>query len=452
VRKTGAENDQEFKKLRNRAEKSLRKRSVDVGRSPVEDARKLIHELRVHQIELEMQNEELRNAQLELAESRDRYFDLYDFAPIGYFTLDEKGLILEVNLAGSDLLGAERASLMRKGFSQFVAQGSQDVFYWHYKRALETRTKQICEIELKTKNKRSFYAQIQSVAMKGHEGNSIHLRTAAIDITQRKRAEAALSEAHSELERKVVERTTELVATNAHLQEEIEERKRAEESLQRSERELHLLSSRLLTIQEDEKRRVALDLHDSIAQNLVAARMFLELHLGAMAGSPPPGVSLERIFNMLGDCVGEVRGIIEGLRPSVLEDLGVINAVNSYCAKFQSLNHGIEVERGIRAQEKDIPKGLKIVIYRILQEALNNVSKHSRAKTVKVSLWRREDGIELGIEDDGAGFDVEDHQPQGLGHGIGLSSMRERAHLSGGSISIQSRKGIGTTVLVSWHY
>ena len=180
--------------------------------------------------------------------------------------------------------------------------------------------------------------------------------------------------------------------------------------------------------------------------------MFLELHLHAMAGGPPPEVSLERIFTMLGDCVGEVRGIIEGLRPSVLEDLGVTNAVHSYCTKFQSLNHGIEVEREITAQERDIPKAIKIVIYRILQEALNNVSKHSRAKTVKVSLKRREDRIELGIEDDGAGFDVDDPEPQGLGHGIGLSSMKERAHLSGGSISIQSRKGIGTTVLVSWHY
>src|SRR5512136_1232701 len=154
VRKTGAKNDQGFQKLRNRAEKSLRKRSVDLGKSPVQDARKLIHELRVHQIELEMQNEELRKAQVELAESRDRYFDLYDFAPVGYFTLDEKGLILEANLAGSDLLGSERASLMRKGFSQFVAPGSQDVFYSHCKRSLETRTKQVCEIELKRKDGR----------------------------------------------------------------------------------------------------------------------------------------------------------------------------------------------------------------------------------------------------------------------------------------------------------
>jgi PAS domain S-box-containing protein len=218
VRKSGEKNEQGLKELRSRAEKSLRKRSADLTGSPVEDVQELIHELRVHQIQLEMQNEELRKAQLELAESRDRYFDLYDFAPIGYFTLDERGLILEVNLAGADLLGSERASLIKKRFSQFVAKGSQELFYSHCKRALETQSKQVCEIELIRKGERSFWAQIQSVATKGDEGNSLRLRTAAVDITQRKRAEEALSDAHRELERKVMERTTDLMMTNAQLQ------------------------------------------------------------------------------------------------------------------------------------------------------------------------------------------------------------------------------------------
>jgi len=452
VRKIGSKNDQGFKTLRNRAENSLRKRFVDLAKAPVEDARKLIHELRVHQIELEMQNEELRKAQVELAESRDRYFALYDFAPVGYFTLDQNGLIVETNLAGADMLGFERASLIKKGFSRFVTPSSQDAFYAHRKQALETRDKQFSELELKRKDGQSFYAQLQSVAVEGNEGNAIQLRTAVVDTTERKRVEVALFEAHSQLERRIAERTADLMATNAQLQKEIEERKRMGEALQRSERELHFLSSRLLSIQEAERRRVALELHDSVAQNLVAARMFLKLSLDSTECSALPEVSLERIFSMLGDCVDELREIIDDLRPSVLEDLGVSNAVDSYCAKFQSLNHDIEVEREITAKERDIPKALKIVIYRILQEALSNISKHSRAKTVKVFLRTKEDGIELGIEDDGAGFDVEDPQSQGSGHGIGLSSMRERAHLSGGSISIQSRKGTGTTVLVSWHY
>jgi PAS domain S-box-containing protein len=451
VRKTDAKNEQEFKKLRNCAEKSLRKRSADLEKSPLKDVQKLVQELRVHQIELEMQNEELRKAQVQLEESRDRYSDLYDFAPAGYFTLDAKGLIAEANLAGADLLGFERASLIKKGFSQFVAAGSQDAFYSHRKRALETRTKQVSELELKRKNDRSFYAQLQSVAVERNEGNAIQLRTAVVDITERKRAEVALFEAHSQLEGRIVERTAELLGSNAQLQEEIEERKRMEGELKKSERELHLLSSRLLTIQEDERKGIALDLHDTIAQNLSAIRMFLETKITTMAGSPPPGVSLESIYSMLGDCIAELRRIIDHLRPSILDDLGVIVAVNRYCAEFQDRHHDIRVERRVTVLEKEIPKTHKIVIYRILQEALNNVSKHSQAKTVKVSLRKKARGIELGIADDGSGFDVDHTRSRELGQGIGLSSMKERAHLSGGSISIQSRKGGGTAVIVSWN-
>jgi len=341
---------------------------------------------------------------------------------------------------------------MKKGFSQFVAPGSQDAFYSHRKRALESGTRQVSDLELKGKNGRSFYAQFQSVVVEGNEGNAIQLRTAIVDITRRKLAEVALSESHSQLEGRIEERTTELRVTNADLQKEIEERKRMGESLKKSASGLRFLSSRLLTIQEAERRQIALELHDSIAQSLVAARLFLRLSLDAKVDCPLPGVSMERVFSMLGDCVDELRRIIDGLRPSVLTDLGVTNAVESFCAKFQSLNKGIEVKREITAQEEGIPTELKIVIYRILQEAMNNISRHSGAKTVKVFLRNRKDGIELGIEDDGAGFDVNDPTQQGLGTGIGLSSMRERAHLSEGAISIQSRKGIGTTVVVSWHY
>ena len=148
TRKTGAKSELDLKNLRKLAEKSLPKQSADLGKYLDKNVQKLIEELRVHQIELEMQNEELRRAQVELAESRDRYFDLYDFAPVGYFTLDEEGLIVEINLAGAKLLGFERASLVKRGFSQFVAPGSHDAFYSHRKQALQTGSKQFSELEL----------------------------------------------------------------------------------------------------------------------------------------------------------------------------------------------------------------------------------------------------------------------------------------------------------------
>jgi PAS domain S-box-containing protein len=451
VKKTGPKNEQKFKDLRSRAEKSLRRRSVDFRASHDEDVENLIQELRVHQIELEMQNEELRNAQAELAESRDRYFDLYDLAPVGYFTLDEKGLILEMNLAGADLLGSDRAALINQRFSRFVSPGSQDAFYSHWKQSLRNDRKQICELELKRKSGQAFYAQLQSVSVKENAGNAGRLRTAVVDITARKRAEKALLEAHGLLERKIQERTADLLSANAQLKEEIEERVRMEQALQQSERELHLLTSRLLTIQEDERKAMALDLHDTIAQNLIAIRIFMETKLKTMAGSPPPGVSLERIHSMVGECLAELRRIIDHLRPSILDDLGLLIAIHRLCEEFQEMHHELRLEREITVKEKDIPEQYKIVVYRILQEALNNVSRHSQARSLKVFLRKKTGGVELGIEDDGIGFDANEIRPKRLSEGIGLSSIKERAYLSGGSVSIQSRKGKGTTVIVSWN-
>ncbi|MBN2033985.1 MAG: PAS domain S-box protein [Deltaproteobacteria bacterium] len=451
MKKSSPKNKQVFKELRSRAEKSLLRRSVDSGAFPDKDIEKLIQELRVHQIELEMQNEELRIAQAELAESRDRYFDLYDLAPVGYFTLDEKGLILEVNLACADLLGSDRAALIRQRFSRFVSPRSQDTFYSHWKQSLRTDSKQVCELELKRKGGQAFYAQLQSVAVQENEGKAGRLRMAVVDITVQKAAEMALLDSHDHLESKVEERTADLLVANAQLEEQIEERVRMEKALLQSENELHLLTSRLLTIQEDERKSIALDLHDTIAQNLVAIRIFMETKLKTMADSPPPGVSLERIHSMVGECLADLRRILDHLRPSILDDLGLLIAIHRFCEEFQEMNHELRLEREITLKEKDIPEKYKIVVYRILQEALNNVSKHSQARSVRVSLRTKEGGVELRIEDDGVGFDVDEIHSNRLGGGIGLSSLQERAYLSGGSISILSRKGGGTAVVVSWN-
>jgi len=355
VKKTGPKNEQVFKELRSRAEKSLCRRSMVSRASPDEDVEKLIQELRVHQIELEMQNEELRNAQVELGKSRDRYFDLYDLAPVGFFTLDEKGLILEVNLACADMLGSDREVLIKQRFSRFVSPGFQDAFYSHWKEALKTGSKQVCELELKRKSGQAFYAQLQSVKVQENAGKAGRFRTAVVDVTARKRAEMALLEAHVDLERKIEERTADLLRTNAQFKEEIEERKRIEKALEQSEKELHMLTSRLLTIQEDERKAIALDLHDTIAQNLVAIRIFMEAKLKAMAGSPPPGVSLERIHSMIGECLAELRRILDHLRPSILDDLGLLIALHRFCEEFQEMNHALRVEQELTVKEKDIP-------------------------------------------------------------------------------------------------
>ena len=113
-----------------------------------EVARRALHELRVHQIELEMQNEELRRTQEELEGSRARYFDLYDLAPVGYFTLSEQGLILEANLTGAKLLGVARGALVKQPLSRFVLREDQDIYYLHRKALLETGAPQAWELRM----------------------------------------------------------------------------------------------------------------------------------------------------------------------------------------------------------------------------------------------------------------------------------------------------------------
>ena len=138
---------------------------------PPQDAQKVLHELEVHQIELEMQNEALRQAQDTIIASRERYTDLYDFAPVGYFTFDHMGLISEVNLTGASLLGVERGQLKNKPFSLFVAAPLRDTFHRHYRDVLKTGTAGTCELQLTRKDGTSFYASVQSVPVRDAEGN-----------------------------------------------------------------------------------------------------------------------------------------------------------------------------------------------------------------------------------------------------------------------------------------
>ena len=181
-----------YAELRKNAEKKLKKKPADRQKLQVRNPSEVIHELEVHQIELEMQNEELRRTQVQLEESRSRYSDLYDFAPIGYFVFDSNGLILEVNLSGATLLGVERSYLVKKPFFSYISRDERNLFYLHRKKSLETKTKQTCEIRLVRKDGRQLYALLDTVAIENSKDNSIHFRTTVTDITEGKDAEEKL--------------------------------------------------------------------------------------------------------------------------------------------------------------------------------------------------------------------------------------------------------------------
>ena len=176
--------------LRKEAEEKLRPDTIDTERLSEAEVRKLAHELQVYQIELEMQNEELRKSSNELEDSRDRYSRLYDFAPIGYLTISEKGLILEANLTFALMLGMERGSLIKKQLSTFITREDKDIFYLYHKQVLITKKQEMCELRMMKKDGKQFHAQLESEIVLDH--NDHQCRIIVSDITERKKMEEAL--------------------------------------------------------------------------------------------------------------------------------------------------------------------------------------------------------------------------------------------------------------------
>ncbi len=178
---------------------------------PPERMASLIHDLQIHQIELEMQNDELRRVQGELEKTRDKYSHLYDFSPVGYVTLTEKGIIDESNLPLSSMLDVERATLIGKPFTRFVFSEDQDVFYKLRHRLLETEESQSCELRLEKKDGHAFFANLECMVVKNRDDDSRVIRGAVSDITERHLIAESLQEANDDLEQRVEERTVELL-------------------------------------------------------------------------------------------------------------------------------------------------------------------------------------------------------------------------------------------------
>jgi PAS domain S-box-containing protein len=195
---TKKEDKEDSRKLRAKAEKIARTQSPLIPENleslTPAAARKLLHELRVHQIELEAQNEELRRAQERLEASRTQYFQLYDLAPVGYFSISEKGVILEANLTGANLLGVLQRELRAQPFSSFILKTDRDIYYAHRKLLYEAQASQVYEIRMVRGDDAQFWARLEtSPAQDSKSGKPVCLATMS-DITDRKQAQEALRE------------------------------------------------------------------------------------------------------------------------------------------------------------------------------------------------------------------------------------------------------------------
>jgi len=228
---------------------------------------------------------------------------------------------------------------------------------------------------------------------------------------------------------------------------DVAERRKAEEALRQSERELRFLSAQLLTAQEKERRRLSVELHDELGQSL----MVLKLKVRAIQrawGSAGAGLKKEcdEVINYINEVTENVRRLSRDLSPSILEDLGLTIAVRRLVessGKLYNINCSLDMTEldGLFSRDQ------KITVYRIVQECLTNIAKHSQASHVSITLRKQHGGFFFEVEDDGQGFDVQDaYGRDHAKYGLGLSAMNERVRMLGGSLDVWSHKGTGTRI------
>jgi two-component system sensor histidine kinase UhpB len=196
----------------------------------------------------------------------------------------------------------------------------------------------------------------------------------------------------------------------------------------------------VLNAQEEERRRLARDLHDEVNQALTAILLRLE----ALSQTAPPalGDELSEVKRLVNQAMGELLQLARQLRPTALDDHGLLPALATHVRRFASQT-GIEADLRTRGEAADLAPDQEIAVYRVAQEALANVARHSDATRVEVDLATAEDGLELRVRDDGSGFDSRSHRT-----GLGLDGMAERARLVGGELTIDSRPGSGTELVL----
>ncbi len=567
----------ESEDLKRRAEALVREKyGEDLKQKFGEDADRLMHELAVHQIELELQNEELRRSYHDLEASRARYEALFQHSPVAYVVVDAEGRVTDANSEACRLFKKDKTRLLKISFYTLVAHAHQNLFNRHLNKILEKGGRDALDLNLRIDDAEAFQARIFSMKSDGGSGGDPLCQMAILDVSQEKDFENLLAE-------NVESQTRELAYVNRNLKKEVDVRKQAEAGLRRelnfrktieaaipagicvahhdgriiyvnetfcamfgydenelinsfppyffwpdedkddrlkcfldkqaetpevkgdvkkyqkksgeyfwglftlaplpygedegkagflasivdvtrrkeaeerltvSEQRLRTLNRKLIDAQETERARISKDLHDSIGASLVAVRFAVERKMKEIRDADcEQEISMAPVLGMLRDIVTDVRRISQNLHPVVLERLGVVTAVKSYCEDFQKWRPDMTFEYAVDLSEDKLSDRMKLLLFRLVQESLANVTKHSKAAHVRFELTEKGGNIVFDMEDDGQGFDVKKTRDAAFNDGeagLGLQSMKERAESFGGRFSVRSAVGLGARIQAEW--
>lgn len=393
--------------LRQRAEDALVGKPVDLKGLHADDIQYLLHELQVHQAELSIQNEELRRAQLDLEISRDLYSDLYNFAPSGYCTLSQSGRILNSNQTLSDLLGIEQGKLIHHLLSDFVDGDSQEKYYLHCKHAFTDHTRTESEIQLVSHNGTRLNVRMESLVARD---DPTQLMVMLDNISDQRRLEREQQENATQME----------------------------------------LQRRLIEQSEMERGELARNLHDGPIQGLASLGFSIQIIKDILKEhGVDENANLDQMGADVRNLIKELRGICNDLRPPVLVRLGLRRALHENVVGLRERYPQTRITLELSDSPIDLPDPVAIALYRIYQQAMNNIERHAKASEVVVRLTIDSTRVQLEIQDNGRGFsdpvDWDEYARQGH---LGLVGMRERAEAVGGKLELLSRPGEGVMVRV----
>ena len=451
--------------LRQQAEAALQQTPLGGSESPERDPRRLLHELQVHQAELEIQNEALRQQQLDLIAARDKYTALYDFAPIGYVTLDPSGTILEANLTATWLLGVPRNKLVGLPLSRFITRDDQDAFYFHRRQVFETHVTQTCDLHLQRPDGTVFVAHLESCIIAG-EGAPLHWRPSAdtvageagpprqcltvlSDITARTQAEEALQAAHDELEQRVLERTTALAAAY-------------EELRHFADVVSHDLRAPLINVQ---------GFTNELAQACGVLQAVLPTALPSLDEAQRAAVTtalegdIPEALDFIRAGVARMNGLLEamfrlsrmGHRPLHVEAVDM-EALVQQC--LQTLAHQLQ-ERQVEVTVGPLPQihadslAMTQIVSHLLSNAINALVP-GRPGELRITAAAGPETTAFHIQDNGRGIAADDipkvfevfrglDPQEAAGPGMGLAYVRTLVRRHSGDVRCQSTLGVGTT-------